>query len=102
MSEISIDPEAINRYVAEQIAKSAIGEALRKAIDEELKKFTSVSYMSSQNPIRTVVSVELNRICREVLEQPEYQQQIKDEIVKLITPDFISKLAENITIKGGW
>jgi transcriptional accessory protein Tex/SPT6 len=89
---IKIDPESINRYVAETIAASSIGEALKKVIDEEIAK-ASKSY---DNPYRPVVSevirAEMNRLVTE-----EFGDEIRKAVRERVDEEFVNELISKMS-----
>ena len=48
---VNIDPEQINKMVADAVLESALGDAVKKVINEQVKKLSS----SYNNPLDSVV-----------------------------------------------
>lgn len=93
---LAIDPETINRYVAERIVESSIGETLKKAIDEEIQKFAR----GYDNPMKGIVQSEAAKIAREYLETEEIQAIIKAGVVERMTPEVIEAIISEVKIAG--
>jgi hypothetical protein len=96
MADLKIDPEAVNRYIAEQITESAIGESLKKAIDEQVKTISR----SYDNPLRVLVASELQRLAREYLQEPEVQAQLRAVIESKMTPKVLEEIVDGIRVKS--
>lgn len=91
-TEIKIDPESINRYVAEKIAESALGETLKKAIDEQI---TAIS-KSYDNPMKPAVNAALQNACREYLDTPEIKARLRKAVEDKLTDELISTLIDQL------
>lgn len=87
MSELAIDPEAINRYVADRVLESALGDVLRKVVDEEVKKL-STSY---NNPIAPVVQRFIADEVRRLITE-EFKEQIEAVVRERVTEQFTADL----------
>lgn len=91
--ELSIDPEAVNRLVADAILKSAIGEAVKKAVDKEIGNLNK----SYDNPIDAVIRNHTAEIVRQVL-RDEYSEMIRQKIAEALSHklslDFIDRVCE--------
>lgn len=94
MSEFSIDPDAINRFVSEKIIESSIGDALRTTIDNEVKKLSS----SYDNPMKNVVTMKLQEVAREYLETPEVKERLRKVVEEKLTDDVLNGFVQNISI----
>lgn len=84
---VNLTPEDINRTITEAVAKSAIGEALTKAVQNYVKKLGD----SYNNPLDTIVAEEVNRLLCQLL-RDEYQEQIKSMVRTRITEQFTDEL----------
>lgn len=96
MADLQIDPEAINRYMAERIAESALGEALKKAIDQQVKEVSS----SYNNPLKHVVALELQNLARQYLQTPEVQARLRAVIVEKMTDNVLEEIVSNLSVKS--
>ena len=85
---ISVDPAAINEYVAKRIIDSALGERLKETVDEALKKLSSYG----NDPLRSAVQGEINKYVMEFV-RTEFAPQIEEAVRAAMTPEFISGLA---------
>ena len=98
--EIKVDPEAINKYMAEKLIESTIGSQLKVAITQELERHTK-GY--GDNLTRSAV----NRFIGDQIEamlSTEFQEAIKAAIRKQITgvkiDELAAKFVDNLDIKG--
>lgn len=95
MSEFNIDPEAINRYVSQKILESALGDTLRKAIDEKIK--TMAGY-GVENPIRHHVDQAFGEQIREYLNTPDIKAKIRKAVEERMTDEFLNNLFDKIKV----
>jgi metal-responsive CopG/Arc/MetJ family transcriptional regulator len=89
MSELRIDPDEITRYVSQQIARSALGEKLRQAIDEEIEK---LKYGRSSEIFKPLVSDYIQKAAREYLDTSEIQVYITQKVNAELTTDAIDEM----------
>lgn len=94
--EIKVDltPEQINGQICEAIAKSAIGEELQKAVDEEVKKF-STSY---RNPFENIIRSHINTAAQELIQEKhseQIQEMVREKVTEEFTEDLFTKLWES-------
>ena len=91
--EIKIEGEAVNKMVADAILKSAIGEAVKAAIEKELKNLSK----AYDNPLEAVIRNHISNQVRELL-ITEYSAQIKvsiqEKLALELTDEFIYSMAE--------
>jgi hypothetical protein len=91
--EISVDHEAVNKMLADAILKSAIGEAVEKAIKNQISSLTT----SYNNPIESVIASHVHQIAREILVE-QHGQLIRERIAAALsaklTDDFISRVCD--------
>lgn len=88
---VNIDPDQINKTLTLAIAKSAIGENLKKVIDNEVQRL-SASY---DNPIKSVVANEINILLTQII-RDEYSEEIKKIVKEKISEDFINDLTSKL------
>lgn len=92
---LNIDPRAINEFVADAIIKSALGEALRAAIEREVDKLKS----QYNNPFDAVINQHLHRATLEIL-ATEYGGLIREKLAaalaRKLTDEFISDVCEKV------
>jgi len=81
--KVDLNPEQINKTIADAIAKSAIGEELNRIIKEQVKKLSS----SYDNPIEKVVHQEIVDQLRAVVTN-EYSDVIKKMVQEKVTEEF--------------
>ncbi len=96
--ELKIDPEAVNKLVADAVLNSAIGEAVKKAIEKELANLSR----SWENPLEIVVRHHVADIARKVLIE-EHGQAIREKIAaalaEKLSNDFIDRVCEKAAEK---
>lgn len=85
---ITLDPEAINRYVAAQIAESALGDALKAAVDKEVAELSKSYNNPFEQVIRTHVITEIQRLIRE-----EHAPAIAEILKAKMTPEVVERIA---------
>jgi uncharacterized membrane-anchored protein YjiN (DUF445 family) len=91
--EIKVDltPEQINNQIAEAIAKSAIGENLKKTIEAEVQKISN-NYNNPLAPIiQRFMSEEIQRVVRE-----EYAETLKEFVKEQVTEKFTNDLLKSM------
>ena len=90
--EVFVNPEAVNKLVADAVLKSAIG----KQVEEAVKRAVEGLSRTYDNPIDNVLKYQIAEMCREVLVK-EHSEAIKKKLTAKIadklTDDFIDKLA---------
>ena len=91
--ELNIEPSAINAYMADVILKSALGDAMKAAVDREIKRIST----TWDNPIDAVVRSHVADIVREVLEKvhgESIRERVKVALAAKLTDDFIGKVCD--------
>lgn len=91
MSQLAIDPEAINQYLAQQIAESAIGEVLKDQIDKAVSDLSKNYNNPFEAVIRQHVTTEIQRIVTE-----DYSELLNTTIKELVTADMIERLIREV------
>lgn len=93
--ELGIDPQAINRYIAERVLESALGERLRETVDEALKGLSRFG----NDPLKSAVQSQVTRIVAEIVEQEHkpriaaiVREQLTDEVISSIAAATVAKL----------
>jgi hypothetical protein len=84
---ISIDPDAVNQYIAKQIIKSTLGERLEETVSEALKAFDRFG----NDPLKGAVISEINKEVMNLV-RTEFASQIQAAIRERMTPEFIDTL----------
>ena len=84
---ISIDPNAINEYIAKQIIESSLGDRLQETVSEALKAFGSYG----NDPLKSAVTSEINRQIM-ILVREEFAPQIEASVREQMTPEYIQGL----------
>lgn len=82
---VPIDPEAINRYVAEQVLASALGDALTTTIDEAIKGLGKFG----NDPLKNAVISQVQSIIRELVAS-EYAPRIQEAVRAAMTDEMIA------------
>lgn len=89
---LSLDPEAINKYMAEQLTKSALGDELKKAIDSKISELNG--YGNSSKIFGAILDAYVRKSIEEILDQEK-----KEEIKEAIRKHLDTKMVENLTGK---
>lgn len=89
MSEIpiSVEPSAINEYLARQIIDSALGERLKETVEEALKQLGKYG----NDPLKSAIVSEINTNIMQLV-RTEYASQIESAVREQMTPEFINSL----------
>lgn len=89
--KVAIDADAINKMVSEAILNSALGDAVKAAIDREVVKVTR----AYDNPLDRLVEQEIARLVGQLL-RDEYQETLKKQLSAIlaerVTSDLICEL----------
>ena len=85
--QVNLTPEQINTLVAETILKSAIGDALIKVIDREVKKLGE----SYNNPFEPIVREHIRSAIIGII-QEKYLDIIKTQVAKNVSEEIITNL----------
>lgn len=81
---VNLDPEQVNKTVAEAIINSAIGKAIKAAIEKHLEAFTR----TWDNPVEPVIKEQIYGIVRDLIDK-QYRPQIEEKVKSLITDEMI-------------
>ena len=90
---INVDAEAINKQITEAVAKSAIGEELKKVVDREVKKISN----SYENPLGVVVGREIEKMLRKLIEE-EYIGKIKEFVSARMSDEFVKNILDKMWV----
>lgn len=85
--EIKVDPEEINKYVAQKLIESSIGTQLKKIIDSNVQNICA----GYNNPIEPVVKTHINEAVSQIINE-EFQDRIKEIVRKQLTDEFVTGL----------
>lgn len=89
--KLDIDAQQINDMVSKAVIESAIGDALKSSIDEQVKKLNR----GWDSPLDSIVRQEVQAACFRILRE-EYKEEIesvvKDKLAEQITGDFIGEI----------
>jgi len=86
--ELNLDADAINKFVTDAILKSALGEKIKKSVDEVLKDFE----YSYKNPVRELITDMIRIQIKGYMETPEVSAKIKEHIANKFTSEFIDEV----------
>ena len=92
---LNIDPESINRYVADAIIASTIGDAVKAQIEEAIKSLTA----SYDNPLKKIIHQQVSQMANEAV-KGQYADQIKAAIAAAMTEHTTEKLVSAIVMKA--
>ena len=96
MSDFSLDPDVINKYVAQKIVESSIGEALKTEIDKEVGRISS----KFDNPMKPVVAQAIAAAAREYLDSPEVKARLKTVVEAALTDEALGEFIQKIVSEG--
>lgn len=92
--ELKIEPEAVNKLVADAVLNSAIGEAVKKAVEKEIANLSR----GYDNPLENVIRNHVAEIARTVLHE-EHGEAIKARLsaalAQRLSDDFIDRVCES-------
>ena len=84
---ISVDPEAINKYIADQILASTLGERLTSVVDSALRT------QFGHDPLKNAVAAEVQRQIMELVKD-EYADRIRTAIINRLTDSVLDQLID--------
>lgn len=87
--KVDLDADAVNRTVTDAIVNSVIGVEIRKAIEAQMKEFTS----TYNNPLHAVVKDQVRSVVERIL-TVEYRTKIEQSVRELVTDEMISEIAQ--------
>lgn len=91
--ELKIDPGAVNKLVADAVLNSAIGEAVKRAIEKEIANLSR----GYDNPLESVVRNHVAEIARSVLLE-EHGEAIRAKLsvalAAKLSDEFIDRVCE--------
>lgn len=88
---VSIDPEQVNKAVAEAIIQSTIGEELERIISREVEKLSR----SYNNPIEGVVQRQVELAITTTIHD-NYAVKIRELVAEKVTEKFTDDLFEKL------
>jgi len=88
---VKIDPEAINKEIVDAVAKSAIGEQLKKIIEEKAKEWGN----TYNNPLKPIIEAEISNLMRKIV-RDNYMTQIEEFVKKNMTEKFTEDILNNM------
>lgn len=91
--ELKLDPNDVNKLVAEAVLNSAIGEAVKKAVEKEIAKLSG----SWDNPLESVVRNHVCDITRDVLNKEHgdaIRERVKAALTSKLSQEFIDRVCE--------
>lgn len=95
---LEIDPQAVNQLVADAVLKSALGEAVKKAVDKEIAGLTR----GWDNPLESVVRNHVAELAREVLRTDHgeaIRERVRQALATKLSDDFIDRVCEQAASK---
>lgn len=92
---IQINPEDVNKLVAEAVLKSSIGVQVERIINEHVAKLSQ----SYNNPIERVVEMEVQRIVVSVLSQ-NHMEAIKKRVTEALALKLSDEFIGSVIEKG--
>lgn len=89
---LSLDPETINKFFAQQVAQSVLGETLHKVLTEEVRRLSS----TFESPLKPIVGEYIRQVAREVLQQPEFRKIVEEAIREQLTPERVTAMVDKV------
>lgn len=89
--KLDIDPEAVNKLIAEAVLKSSIGPEIDKAVQDHLKSFGKSWNFTSH--IENVVKAEISTHIRELI------REATPQIREFVTAHMTDEVMESILTK---
>lgn len=94
---VSVDPDAINKYIAERIIESALGERLHQTVEDALKALGSYG----NDPMKSAVTAQVQQAIRDMV-ATDFADTIRERVRALMTDEFLDDLvARAIVFKDG-
>ena len=87
--DVKIDPEEINRYMADQILQSAIGEKMKEVVARKIADLASPSYYGKESPLEAVVSDFIRNHLHSII-RDEYGDKVRAMISEKLTDEFVA------------
>jgi hypothetical protein len=97
---VQIDPEAINRYVAEKILDSALGQHIEDAIQNALKKDLYGRGSVVQQAVDQAIQEHVRVAFRELI-RGEFAPLIREALTERLTPEALGKIADRFVEQLG-
>ena len=88
---LNIEPEQINKAIAEAVTKSAIGVELNRVINEKVAQLSR----SYDNPIKAVVDGLVNEAVRKAVSE-NYSEQIKKYVAEKMSESFMQEIIDKL------
>ncbi len=92
---VNIDPEQINKLVADAVLQSAIGVQVKRIVDEAVKNLSR----SYDNPIEAVVKEEIRRLVTQTL-MNDHATDLKAKVVAAVSEKLTSEFVVKIIDSG--
>lgn len=92
--QVNIDAKVINKEITEAIARSAIGEQLKKTIEKKVEEFGK----SWDNPLESIVDAEIITTVRTLI-QEKYLDEISKFVAKQMTEEFVRDMVSKLWVK---
>jgi uncharacterized protein with ATP-grasp and redox domains len=97
---INVDSAAINKYMAEKVLESTLGDQIKRTIAERMKDFDSYN-----SPLKGVVDQYIREAVSEHL-RATYGEQIKEKVKAALAGDKLDELVKsfvgNVSFKSGY
>jgi hypothetical protein len=97
---ITVDVDAVNRYVAEAIIGSVLGEKIREAVDKTLEDLVKPTgtFRSGDSAVAQIVREAAYQALRERLGEPEVVAVFKKAMDEYWTPEKVAGIAASMEI----
>lgn len=91
--ELKIDPQDVNKIVAEAVLNSTIGDAIKAAVQKAVTELQT----SYDNPLESVIRSHIADITREVLNKEHgdaIRERVKEALAAKLSNEFIDRVCE--------
>lgn len=93
--DLKIDPEQVEKFLAEKVLESGLGKKIKEAVDKELEQLGRSSWSHGQGAISMAIKQEVQDVARSLL-QEEFRPLIEEKIRELLTAEALSEAVEKL------
>lgn len=90
---LHLDPKAIDEYIANSVLNSMLGDKIKKAVEETLKKSGGFSHNPVQAAVDNCVNEEVSRIVIKILRtNAEFQTKVETAVRAKMTEESMEEI----------
>lgn len=94
--QVEITAEQINEIIANQVAQSLIGKAVKESVERQVQTLSS----SYNNPIDQVVKDEVLRILRQTVESEPYRSVLERKVKEAVESQVVDDIASRVVSRA--